>query len=335
MIKRTASGKWRVDTKTPAGERVRKVVDTKVDAKALELVIQTQGQAPGVPANLEETSFDRIAADAFNKRWAGRPSERTYQINVKAAVEFFGRRDVGDIDTNDIDGYIVHLRERGNTGATINRKLSVVHTILLHAKRRKLLQVVPYTPRLAESKGRLRWLTRREEEDILNRTAGIIRSWIAFQIDTGLRPGETAALKWGDLVEKQGRWYVHVRKSKNGTERTIPLTSRAFREANRWGLHEIGPFTTVKDSDIRYCWNALRRDLNLQDDKEFVPYCMRHTCATRLLEAGVSLPAIKTWMGHLSISTTLRYAHLQPDALDAAVDAIQDQRDSWRGQGQD
>jgi len=44
--------------------------------------------------------------------------------------------------------------------------------------------------------------------------------------------------------------------------------------------------------------------------RHYSPHCLRHTFATHLLNAGVSLEILKELMGHHSIQLTLRYAQL-------------------------
>jgi len=44
--------------------------------------------------------------------------------------------------------------------------------------------------------------------------------------------------------------------------------------------------------------------------RHYSPHCLRHTFATHLLHAGVSLEILKELMGHHSIQLTLRYAQL-------------------------
>jgi len=55
-----------------------------------------------------------------------------------------------------------------------------------------------------------------------------------------------------------------------------------------------------------------------------VPWCtahmLRHTFASQLAMAGVSLYKIKSWLGHASVTTTEIYAHLAP--VDEDIDAF-------------
>ena len=55
---------------------------------------------------------------------------------------------------------------------------------------------------------------------------------------------------------------------------------------------------------------AYAKAFGLLTDPQFVIHALRHTCATRLMAAGVDVVTVQHWLGHKDISTTMRYATL-------------------------
>ena len=58
----------------------------------------------------------------------------------------------------------------------------------------------------------------------------------------------------------------------------------------------------------------------MRDDPQVVPHVLRHTCASRLAQSGVDIKRIQEFLGHRTLSMTLRYAHLSPKHLDICAD---------------
>lgn len=54
-------------------------------------------------------------------------------------------------------------------------------------------------------------------------------------------------------------------------------------------------------------------------DKSYSPHTMRHTCAMHMLESGVSIMAIKNFLGHASVATTECYAELTQSTVDKHI----------------
>lgn len=66
----------------------------------------------------------------------------------------------------------------------------------------------------------------------------------------------------------------------------------------------------------------IRAEMGFERNSEFVIYALRHTCASRLVNAGVDLQVVCRWLGHSSIQITERYAHLDPKKLVYAEEVL-------------
>ena len=147
-------------------------------------------------------------------------------------------------------------------------------------------------------------------------------------MDTGLRPIELSKLEARDVVVKGDRPSVTTWETKTDDPRTVPLTRRAAAIV-RERLVAAGPTDKLfpeRYGQLRLRWDQVRQHMKLHTDPQFVIYCLRHTCASRLTQRGVPLQVIKEWMGHKNISQTLEYAHLAPANLYNAVAALEPQQ---------
>jgi integrase len=77
--------------------------------------------------------------------------------------------------------------------------------------------------------------------------------------------------------------------------------------------------TKIPKSQWRAFWDRVRLD------ETNVPYDLRHTFCTRLLDCNVPAPTVMRIMGHSNLAQTLHYQHQRPSALDAARVALQNE----------
>lgn len=226
-----------------------------------------------------------------------------------------------------IDTLVAHFRKRNNSNATINRKLSALYKLLRKAERMGTIPRLPSYLRLKERNGRVRFLTH-EEEDLLfseiGRADPDLERLCIFLVDSGARVGEALALTWADLFERNATFWI----TKSGRSRTVPLTTRAWqaaRSAPRRG--NSGPFSMINYQKFRYHWNQSRKAVGLGDDAQVVPHILRHTCASRLVQAGIDLRRVQSFLGHQTIQMTLRYAHLATSDLAQCAAALETRSD--------
>ena len=242
---------------------------------------------------------------------------------------------VTEINDSHIENLVDTLEDRGFAPATINRYLSAISKMLRFASQRQSiyhLDRVPHIEWQTENNGRERYLEPLEEQEIIK----ILTEWnkvdylelYLFLMDTGMRLGEALSIKKLMVHNNNGDYVVNLPSSvtKNGDARGVPLTNRAksivvklLENAERNDL----VFRQLKYWTAENTWRRLRKAMNLEDDKEFVIHCLRHTCATRMAQSGkVELHFIGQMLGHKSWKMIKRYSHLIPNNLRGAVNVL-------------
>lgn len=158
--------------------------------------------------------------------------------------------------------------------------------------------------------------TRLDEDaaDRLHATTGITRAWylrpiIDFALQTGMRRGEIVSLLWIDVSFNKRT--AHLRDTKNGHPRTIPLTPKAI-EILMTLPRTDGRVFPVSGNAIRLSWERLRIRAKLPKLRF---HQLRHEAISRFFEQGLSVPEVALISGHRDLRTLQRYIHLRPEDL--------------------
>lgn len=150
-------------------------------------------------------------------------------------------------------------------------------------------------------------LTQEEEKQFLSDIKGhYLESLFNFYILTGCRRSEAFKFNVKDVDRKKGIVYIHGTKTQN-SERIIPLFKR---------LDEY--LQTLTPDKNGYYFASVHEDTVTRDFKRFCPnhklHDLRHTFATRCLEAGVNMKTVQIWLGHADFETTANiYSHVNLD----------------------
>jgi integrase len=311
------------------GQRIRRQFATEAEANAWLMESQAKllrGESidRGDSVTTGRT-WEELRRATHSRYWHGSKGEHTAFINSARAVRHFGAEDyVSNLNAEDVDKYVQILENEGNSNATINRKLAALSKMLRFALERDWITKVPAMHRKKEYEGRIRFLSK-EEETLMLKTLehlgfGFYAKLCVFLIDTGARVGEALSFEWKDLNNDKATFW----DTKSGKARTVPLTKRAQELLASLPRDGKGPFDTVNQSSFNKVWNRMKNMMRLGDDAQFVPHALRHTCASRLVQAGVPLLTVKEFLGHKSIQVTLRYAHLLPQNLMDATKKLEE-----------
>lgn len=143
----------------------------------------------------------------------------------------------------------------------------------------------------------------------------------------GLRVGEAVKLEVRDV--QRGGTALFIREAKGGKDRLVPLPAALLAELRHWwrehrhprllfpaigrGWREHGghPLNDAPMSigSVQHCFQLTLRSAGFTPGVASV-HTLRHSYATHLLEAGVSLRQIGSYLGHSSLNTTAVYTHL-------------------------
>ena len=162
--------------------------------------------------------------------------------------------------------------------------------------------------------------------------------------ECGLRWGEVSGLKLGRIdrdrrvlhvaetvTEVGGKLAADTPKSAAG-RRSIPLTQAAYSALlahlafelcglEDYLLHTASWAPLGYRGFRRLAWDPAVRAAELPANVS--PHCLRHSYATWLLDAGVSIQTVRKLLGHASISTTQIYVHSNSDQDRIAVDRLE------------
>lgn len=337
-ISKLVSGSYRVNIMVQ-GKRVTKTYRTLDEATVAASLLRTQGESVDsgekeTPANLSSTyakdtnawTLQEAVERTFQAVWNGLPSERTNMFNSQSAVNFFGEDcALSRITLEKIDEYVAHCQRIGNANGTINKKLSCLSRVLRTAHERGKLKTMPKIRLKKEPQNRIRFLSEQEEERLLKILAlfgyADQRDAIECLLYTGFRCSELWRLEKRDIDFNLGT--ITLWRTKAGRPRTVPIVDKIRHilesRCERCVNDTERLFPDANNEWLRWAWDRVRVHMGLADDPQFVPHMLRHTCATRLAQRGVSMPVIKEWLGHSSITTTARYAHFSPTDLTNAA----------------
>ncbi|HUO04420.1 MAG TPA: site-specific integrase [Candidatus Binataceae bacterium] len=254
-------------------------------------------------------------------------------VGFNRLLDRFGGRRADSVTADEVERWRADLLA-AKAPATVNRNLALLRAIMRRGARDRRIAAaaIPEIKLLKENNFRVRYLSDVEEHRLLAALPVRLRPLVIAAIHTGMRRGELLNLKWQDVDFVSGT--IFVSRSKSGEGRRIPMspTARDTLEAMR-GKRRARRHLQVVDrrNASPYVFTAPRGGMEMNLARSWYPaleraelddlrfHDLRHTFASRLVMMGVPLYEVQTLLGHKTPAMTLRYAHLSPANLRAAV----------------
>lgn len=315
------------------GKQIRRSLETEDKKLAERISRKILGQVaegkwferlPGEDKTFREM-MEKFETEYFSKF----RSFNACKSHSKGLVNFFGNYTLSEISPSLINDFRLKRRTEGVKPATIHRQLDIMKRAFNLAIREwEWCDKNPVTRISLEklNNKRDRWLTFQEEENLLQTCPIWLRELVLFGLNTGMRLSEILSLSWKgvDLSRKT----VTVFKSKNTERRTIPLNESALELLKTKGkVRSIKTdlvFHTKTHNAIDKCnvGRASRIALRRAGIQDFRFHDLRHTFATRMVQAGKDLYKVQVLLGHKTPIMTQRYAHHYPESLRDGVEVL-------------
>ncbi len=252
-----------------------------------------------------------------------------------------GLADLESIEERDIRAWLAYRAQKGYAKSSNARALSAVRTFFkhlnTHAGIRNLAALqtatpkrdkpLPKAPSEAQARAALEGMSDRD------RPAWILARDHAMALllyGCGLRISEAIGLTIGDIMHSHGSLRI---LGKGNKERQVPLLTLVKKaldtyleqSPHHWREGENYPlFVGLRGKKMHAaiftrCLQQLRREMGLPES--LTPHALRHGFATHLLAHGAELRDIQELLGHVSLSTTQRYTHVDSARLMEAYNA--------------
>jgi integrase len=312
-------------------QRVREVapVQTKTGAQEYERKLRSAmlnpapapREYPTLAAFVRDQWWDTYPVAAKNRPATLREKRKHLDLHI---LPILGRVRLNEIDKRKVDVFFASLAEKELSAKYCKNIGGTLRKILATAVEWDILEKLPRFPKITVPDADWDWFTAEETRARLARTRNAEEhALLLFPFDTGARAGEQLGLHWGD-IDWHNRKVVFRRAisegvlgpTKTGKTRHVPLTP-ALADALKAIRHLRGKhvFSNADGSPLTLwqlherlegaCRRAGLRRIRWHDT--------RHSFASQLTSAGVPLRQVQEYLGHSTITMTMRYAHLAPN----------------------
>ena len=343
-IKKDDKGRYYVDIYL-SGRRKRFCCGSLVDARAYLANLQEKDrraklfpdeaaasetrQVFSLP-DLAERYEEQIKESVAEKTWL------SYTNSDKHLREFFGEMPLGVIDAELVREFRRRRAAQGAKPNSINRDLERLRALLNLAERDSLIGRSPMRGHrlMTTAQGRVRWLTQDERQAL--KAACLAHDpelWplVVFSFLTGLRAREQWYLTWQKVIlpeDPEQPGFLIVPRPKTSTKDHLPIkpTVRAILagqrgKSNYWVFPNQSGSNAIDHDNLTD--RRFRPMLEIAGIRDFSWHDLRHDFCSQLAMGGEDIQVIRALAGHSSISTTMKYSHLNPGYLSRGLDTIE------------
>ena len=343
MAVRKIKKSWWVDIRfNHKRYRIRSPQNSKDGAESYEALLRqklARGESIDKAPDAErQQTFEQFAWQWFdeyvmsNNKFSEQRNKR--YILSASLIPFFGKLSIGQITAHHIEQYKALMLKKGISRKTINNRLTVLSKCLTTAYGwLGLPGTAPQITWLKCPPPKTDHLSPDECGLLLSRASGNLYEMMLTALRTGMRQGEIKGLQWSSINwQTQSITVRHSRcdyskqltSPKSNLERHIPMDADVYtilfkRKKNTGYVFSDAENKPFHGKYLEHHLHELCKKVGL---RKIGWHTLRHTFASHLAMKGVPLNTIQSLLGHSTITTTMRYAHLAPSTLRTAIDML-------------
>lgn len=254
--------------------------------------------------------------------------------------------DIAMLDAELVGEFLTMLEQRrGNSTRTRNARLAAIHSLfayaaLRHPEHAELIARVLAIPSKHGQQTVVSYLNDTEVQTLLATPDRATWSGrrdhllLLLMITTGLRVSEVTSLVHADVCTDRRLACVSC-TGKGRKQRVTPINRPTAAALKAWLAENPGssdaPLFTARGTSHPLSCDAVAQRITLHATaaadtcptlatKNVTPHVLRHTCAMRMLAAGVGTAAVSLFLGHESLAATRPYLHADLELKQRALD---------------
>lgn len=229
----------------------------------------------------------------------------------------FAQKTLAALRGADLSAFIHEREQQGRSPHTISRDIALISRLYevarsnwgmegLHNPAKSIIR-----PKLPA--GRTRRLRKGEEEKLLKHSPKNFQDVMKFALETAMRRSEIASLTWECLDLKRST--LHLAKTKNGEERTVPLSPKAV-EILKSRPEPKSPTEKVFGYSLDSITATMRAACAAAGIEDLRFHDLRHEATSRLFEdTDLDIMEIRMITGHKTLQMLASYTHLRAERL--------------------
>lgn len=253
----------------------------------------------------------------------------SYERDIIQFDKYFSEqgKKIFDLNKDDMQEYIEHLKEVGKSNSTISRSTASLKSFYRYLVNKKLAEEniaeCIEAPKVDRKEPMI--LTASEIEKLLEQPdlselkGQRDKAMLEILYATGIRVTELVSLRIEDVNLNSG----YIRVKKKSSERHIPLGNRSLKCLKEY-IEKVRPLLIRTEEEKTLFINTNGQKMTRQGywkilkqykdhakiDKDITPHTIRHSFAVHMLQNGAEIKTVQELLGHTDVASTMMYTQM-------------------------